>query len=121
MKNSTKILAGLILLIATTLSLKSHSQVQPYFGGVEVGSSAPEGLHFSVVYLPIFANQVNDAEGNAMTTMPMQLDPAQDPVMMDLDFNLNWQPLGVNLFYRSKWKVLVADFAAFMVAPYSVS
>lgn len=121
MKTTTKIMAGLTLLITMALTFESQAQIQPYFGGVEVGSSAPEGFHASLVYLPVFANQVNDADGNAMTEMPMQLDPTMDPVMMDLDFDLNWQPLGINLFYRSAWKVLGADYAAFMVAPYSVS
>lgn len=121
MKNSSKILAALILLLAMTLTLKNYAQVQPYFGGVEVGSSAPEGFHFSLVYLPVMGNQLNDADGNAMTSMPMQLDPTMDPVNMDLDFDLNWQPIGINLFYRSSKKILGANFAAFMVAPYSVS
>lgn len=115
MKISTKNLAGVILILTMTLSLENYAQIQPYFGGVEIGSSAPEGFHCSLVYLPVLGNQLNDADGNAITSVETEMGA------LDTDFNLNWQPLGINLFYRSHKKILGANYAAFMVLPYSVS
>lgn len=97
------------------LSTIANAQVQPYFGGVGIGSLVPEGLHVSAVYLPIMGNQLNDANGNAISSIDLGMGA------IPTAFDLNVNAFALNCMYVSDFKILGATYSAGAILPYAAT
>lgn len=72
-------------------------------------------MHVSAVYLPIMGNQLNDANGNAISSIDLGMGA------IPTAFDLNVNAFALNCMYVSDFKILGATYSAGAILPYAAT
>ncbi len=110
-----KLNVTIMFVLCLILPALSMAQVQPYTGGIGVGSMAPTGLNFGMVYLPVTAGQLNDADGDKVSSLDIGMGD------MATEFDLNMQAVAFNCTWVSQYELLGGTYSASAILPYVAS
>jgi len=94
----------LTIVMVLVLTINSYGQLQPYTGGLNLGTLPDQGVYLGMSYLNAGANDLYDTNGDKVTSLNM--GGHQTPV----DFDFKMHAIGLAFMWVSDYKILGGNY-----------